>query len=244
MCAVLVKSTGFVVVVVVLVVCLFVAGFFFQIQDQTSALLYSSTNNMSTTANIPTTSDNLTTLMNDGYRVTCGIEVQNLTRFSLVHPQASMYSGVLSLPPKPIWPGSREPMVSQCMVTLFTYVFVRNKFAYRDGASKNNINNLSTKQLQHHSINQTKQNEKTNKQTSKTKHVGLFTVLSNIGTTCVSLFKTRGGTGILVLRKHTQKLTGLFVQYRVFFQCHMVDINWCSRWLYKPVKSLAITILP
>lgn len=51
-------------------------------------------------------------LMNNGYSVTCGIEIENWTRFPLTHPMSSIGGGYLSVPPQAVLPSKREAMVS------------------------------------------------------------------------------------------------------------------------------------
>nr|KAG5705419.1 hypothetical protein BaRGS_004546 [Batillaria attramentaria] len=52
-------------------------------------------------------------MLNDGYRVTCVISVENWTRFPLVYPDTRIHGGRLSKPPRAILPSSREAMVAR-----------------------------------------------------------------------------------------------------------------------------------
>ncbi|XP_070191308.1 tereporin-Ca1-like isoform X2 [Littorina saxatilis] len=52
-------------------------------------------------------------LMQDGYRVTAGIEVENWTKFPLSDASATMKGGVLSVAPYSIMPASRQALVGR-----------------------------------------------------------------------------------------------------------------------------------
>ncbi|KAK7102359.1 hypothetical protein V1264_020589 [Littorina saxatilis] len=53
------------------------------------------------------------TLMQDGYRVTVGIEVENWTRFHLSRPHVQLKGGALSMAPSLIVPAAREVMIAR-----------------------------------------------------------------------------------------------------------------------------------
>jgi hypothetical protein len=55
----------------------------------------------------------LNSLMDDGYSVTCGIQIENLTKYFLTKPRAYINGGVLSIPPVTIFPETREAMIAR-----------------------------------------------------------------------------------------------------------------------------------
>ncbi|KAL3870183.1 hypothetical protein ACJMK2_038334 [Sinanodonta woodiana] len=57
------------------------------------------------------TGTTLSNLMNINYRVTCGIEIENWTKFILTDPVVKIFAGALSTPPGDILPSKREAMV-------------------------------------------------------------------------------------------------------------------------------------
>ncbi|KAL3870182.1 hypothetical protein ACJMK2_038263 [Sinanodonta woodiana] len=59
------------------------------------------------------TGTTLSNLMNINYRVTCGIQVENWSKFLLTHPVVKIYAGALSTPPGDILPSKREAMVAR-----------------------------------------------------------------------------------------------------------------------------------
>ncbi|KAL3870235.1 hypothetical protein ACJMK2_038312 [Sinanodonta woodiana] len=59
------------------------------------------------------TGTTLRNLMNNGYRVNCGIEINNWTRFPLTNPVVMIGSGALAIPPGDILPSKREAMVAR-----------------------------------------------------------------------------------------------------------------------------------
>ncbi|XP_045199084.2 tereporin-Ca1-like [Mercenaria mercenaria] len=54
----------------------------------------------------------MSALMSDGYAVTCGIEVENWTKYAFTIPIAHVKGGTLSVPPIAILPAKREVMIS------------------------------------------------------------------------------------------------------------------------------------
>ena len=52
--------------------------------------------------------------MNNGYRVNCGTEVENWTRFPLTSPHVEVSGGAIDIPPRAILPSKREAMASGC----------------------------------------------------------------------------------------------------------------------------------
>ncbi|KAL8577240.1 hypothetical protein ACOMHN_034266 [Nucella lapillus] len=52
-------------------------------------------------------------LLQDGYRVTCGVEVENWTRFPLVRPHVQISRGTLTLAPSNVASAMREVMVAR-----------------------------------------------------------------------------------------------------------------------------------
>ena len=52
-------------------------------------------------------------LMNDGYKVTCGIEIENWTRFPLTDAVVRVGAGAISVPPIAVLPGKKEAMVAR-----------------------------------------------------------------------------------------------------------------------------------
>lgn len=54
----------------------------------------------------------MSALMSDGYSVSCGIEIENWTKYALTLPIAHVKGGTLSVPPIAILPAKREVMIS------------------------------------------------------------------------------------------------------------------------------------
>ncbi|XP_060596453.1 tereporin-Ts1-like, partial [Ruditapes philippinarum] len=54
----------------------------------------------------------MSALMADGYAVTCGIEIENWTKYVLAFPIAHVKGGTLSSPPVTILPAKKEVMIS------------------------------------------------------------------------------------------------------------------------------------
>ncbi|KAL3870255.1 hypothetical protein ACJMK2_038332 [Sinanodonta woodiana] len=59
------------------------------------------------------TGTTLSNLMNTNYRINCGIEVENWTKFPLTDPVVKIYAGALSTPPGDILPSKKEAMVAR-----------------------------------------------------------------------------------------------------------------------------------
>ncbi|KAL3870184.1 hypothetical protein ACJMK2_038333 [Sinanodonta woodiana] len=59
------------------------------------------------------TGTTLSNLMRTGFKINCGIEVENWTKFPFTDPVVKIYAGALSTPPGDILPSKREAMVAR-----------------------------------------------------------------------------------------------------------------------------------
>ncbi|KAL3870169.1 hypothetical protein ACJMK2_038250, partial [Sinanodonta woodiana] len=56
------------------------------------------------------TGTTLSNLMNPNFKISCGIEVENWSKFPLIQPAVRIFAGALSTPPGNILPSKKEAM--------------------------------------------------------------------------------------------------------------------------------------
>ncbi|KAL3870273.1 hypothetical protein ACJMK2_038350, partial [Sinanodonta woodiana] len=59
------------------------------------------------------TGTTLSNLMNPNFKISCGIEVENWSKFPLIQPAVRIFAGALSTPPGNILPSKKEAMVAR-----------------------------------------------------------------------------------------------------------------------------------
>jgi len=75
----------------------------------------------------------LSRLMNNGYSVVCGIQVENWTKYTFSNPMTTLQWGYLSCPGTTIQPATRGAMVCY---SIFCFMFKRRLFYHQDTISK------------------------------------------------------------------------------------------------------------
>ncbi|KAK3599913.1 hypothetical protein CHS0354_022498 [Potamilus streckersoni] len=88
------------------------AAFHYTLAEMTVAAIVSAAAS-TVSAGSTLTGTTLSNLMKNDYRVNCGIEVENWTRFILAYPVVKIAAGALSIPPGNILPSKREAMVAR-----------------------------------------------------------------------------------------------------------------------------------
>ncbi len=74
------------------------------------------------------TGTSMTALMGDGYSVTCGLTIENWTKWPLTNPYVIPGGGYVSTPPVPVLPGKKEAFVTRKTgkrIKLTNYAFLQ-----------------------------------------------------------------------------------------------------------------------